>query len=218
MDKFGELVDMLQNYAKRFFHDEAFVTEADENLGSLHEQLYKDDVENAFNIHRMTSNDHAASNQRRDAIKAQIERNINLQQMAFRDAAMTLYHFNDVLKGISKELARSALQVDTAHDFQHVFEKFCAGFPNVVKVRNSIGHEGQNLSDDASRAGHEVTGPQNDGVLFSFEGGALFAYGNIQGRTFSSTYAKELVSFELSKITVSTLERITQEARQILLP
>ena len=122
--------------------------------------------------------DKLTSNKKRHCLKL-------WDDMAGREAAMTVYHFAQTLTAIRSSIGRSVTLSESADHskLREAFQRLQKDFPNYDLARNSVGHRGEtaNLLETAKRHGvnrgdhiQYLSGSmQNDAYVCTFKGKEL---------------------------------------------
>ncbi|MFD1981530.1 hypothetical protein ACFSOZ_02260 [Mesorhizobium newzealandense] len=120
------------------------------------------------------------------------------RQMAARDAAFSLYHFQHTFEVISKEAIRRAPNLRSRIDLSKLRiarKLFASQFKDVVPMRNALGHAGEFYSTTKARATHSP----NKNMFLEFV---------ISGEVYSvESYGRRL-SLDMSLVAAQRLERV----------
>jgi hypothetical protein len=135
------------------------------------------------------------------------------QNIAFRDGAMSIWHFYHSIEGIKKSLNLCKSLHKTVKDrkMDGPINKFKMLFPGFKKIRHAVAHAGENHQDAANSRKNSISGAyEADGIVMADTAKNASFIGFRSGRKYQHTYQGEMVSYELSHQSLSNLVEIQE--------
>jgi hypothetical protein len=129
--------------------------------------------------------------------------------LAARDGAMTIYHFDRVLvkSGRSFKECPTLMGLVDHNAFSAARREFSRTFPKAARVRHGTAHKAEMGETLASVASNGFSG-KLDGPWLSGAFGNLTIEDSLMDRMFTTTHQGEILSYEVSTATLDALHHI----------
>ena len=142
------------------------------------------------------------------------------KQIAARDAAMTIYHIGRAISAIRTKNLPLCPTLGALTDHAALREadrRFERAFPHYELIRHAIGHAAEIMATPAKTAENALSGTYSDpgGITAT---GEDFGLVSLDGRRYSVTIRKQVMSYSLSKASLAELAACIAAVRAALPP
>jgi hypothetical protein len=131
--------------------------------------------------------------------------------VAARDGSMNIYHFGKSIVSAEKSLALCESLVERVDKSRlgKANKLFRQSFPQHERIRHTVGHMAEFMTDPTKSKKHEIKGGWSDAT--STVGPHTSFVTSLAGRNFITTYEGNLVSYKISKETLDRLIEVKRE-------